>query len=113
MEGFTFICDGCKEECYQTKRTNIPPQKCGKGGHWELLSDERRPFNSMEVQTRSEEHGLKYFNNPKEAFNHAETDKTVWKISFGEVRLVKAGKSEMWMYEPMDKIIEEAKKMKY
>jgi hypothetical protein len=54
-----------------------------------------------EVQTRNEEGELRFFKTLNEAFDHAEKDKTVWKISFsfGEerVRLVRKGKR--WVYE--------------
>lgn len=53
-----------------------------------------------EVQTRSEETGLRYFKTIAEAFDHSEKDKTVWKITLfwqGEVvRLAKEG--NRWVY---------------
>lgn len=59
----------------------------------------------MEIQTRSERNGLKYFTTLKQAFDHAEQDLSVWKISFslpdGErVRLVKNDHNE-FKYEPI------------
>ena len=54
----------------------------------------------MEFQTRSEVYGLRFFDTPKEAFEHAREDKSVWKISFGGVRLVKR-EHDTWVYEPM------------
>jgi len=47
----------------------------------------------MEVQTRSEVNGLKFFKTVKEAVDEANKDPTVWKISFSigkeRVRLVR------------------------
>lgn len=65
------------------------------------------------VQTRSEENGLKFFRTLQEATDHAKKDLTVWKISFqsetGErVRLVKRGGE--FVYEPMEKAVQELKK---
>lgn len=36
----------------------------------------------MNIQVRSEETGLGYFNTMEEAFEAAEKDKTIWKVSF-------------------------------
>lgn len=36
----------------------------------------------MEVQTRSETNGMRQFDTVKEAFDHANEDLTVWKVSF-------------------------------
>jgi hypothetical protein len=66
-----------------------------------------------EIQTRSEETGIEFFDTLEEAMDHAEKDKTVWKISFsldGEaVRFVRkidnkeyVGKyTSAWAYEPI------------
>lgn len=64
-----------------------------------------------EYQTRSEENGLEFFPTAAEAFEHAEMDKTVWKISWQEtetkrVRLVRTCDYDGWHYEPMDRAIE-------
>jgi len=67
---------------------------------------------TIEVESRSEETGLRFHNSIKQAFERAEKDQTVWKISFsagGErVRLVKTGikyegkeLSSEWAYEPV------------
>ena len=63
--------------------------------------------NAFEVQTRSEDTGLRLFPTFAEAIEHASKDKTVWKISFnlpnGErMRLVKlnAWNGDRWEYEP-------------
>ena len=57
----------------------------------------------IEVQTRSEDGGLKFFASLNDAMDYANSDKTVWKVSFsvGEdrVRLVKEGDS--WVYRPL------------
>lgn len=57
----------------------------------------------MEVQTRSEENGLRQFNSIKEAMEHAKKDSSVWKISFSvgdeQIRLVK--KDNQFVYEPI------------
>lgn len=65
----------------------------------------------MLVQTRSEDSGLEEFATLKEAFDRAEEDKSIWKISFtissGErVRLVREWDQyfkDIWVYEPIDK----------
>lgn len=66
-----------------------------------------------EIQTRSEENGLKFHQSVREAFEHAKKDKTVWKVSFtvdGEqVRLIRSERKEgnlkaitnYWIYEPI------------
>jgi len=58
----------------------------------------------MEVQTRSEENGVEFFETIAEAFTHAINDKTVWKVSFthrGErFRFVRTDNNE-WVNEPM------------
>jgi hypothetical protein len=74
----------------------------------------------MEVQTRSEENGLKFFKTIKEAVKEAEKDITVWKISFSigkeRVRLVRIrplkGKKDLnlWTITFMDDLINEAMK---
>lgn len=56
----------------------------------------------MEVQTRSEENGLKFYSTLTDAFRAAQIDTSVWKISFNaydgtRVRLVRT--SEGWIYE--------------
>lgn len=55
----------------------------------------------MEIQTRSEIHGLKQHATLKDAIEHAQKEHTVWKISFsietGErVRLVKNSYGEFF-----------------
>jgi len=81
-----------------------------------------------EVQTRSEETGLKFHKTIREALDYAEKDKTVWKISFSigkeRVRLVRGQKyiyKEMknhiktfdvkyeWILEQVDKISDDVK----
>lgn len=64
-----------------------------------------------EFQTRSEENGFGRFSTLSEAFKAAEKDKTIWKISTKEVRLVRfefSGKT-YWEYDPIERVIEEAK----
>ena len=65
-------------------------------------------YTSFEIQTRSEVTGLKFFQTIKEAFDHAEKDKSVWKIIFGDDiytsgkarhRFVKEG--DAWKNEPL------------
>ena len=57
-----------------------------------------------DYQTRSEVNGLEFFETFKEAMKHAETDRTVWKISFGDgdnrVRLVRDAVGN-FVYEPL------------
>jgi len=88
--------------------------------HWN--DDSKNPFNVgapmaeklFEVQTRSEENGLRYFPTLKDAIQHALSDKTVWKISFSlpngeQVRMVAQIAFEDiqgdnvydWVYEPI------------
>jgi hypothetical protein len=64
----------------------------------------------MDIQTRSEETGLRTFSTLVNAFTHAKEDLTVWKISFevpsGErVRLVRntdqGDDLNTWFYEPL------------
>jgi hypothetical protein len=65
-----------------------------------------------DIQTRSEENGLKFFDNPRDAFEHSRKDKTVWKISLpGDVRLVREMGTDMWTYAPMSDIINEFPKV--
>lgn len=56
----------------------------------------------MEVQTRSEENGLKFYSTLTDAFRASMLDSTIWKISFNawdgtRVRLVRT--SDGWVYE--------------
>ena len=58
----------------------------------------------MEIQVRSDETGMRYFETFKEAFEYAEKDKTVWKISWWDtdkvkVRMIRHG--DFWNYEPI------------
>lgn len=57
----------------------------------------------MEVQTRSEENGIRHFKSIKEAMAHAKKDSSIWKVSFNvgdeQVRLVK--KNGEFIYEPL------------
>jgi hypothetical protein len=64
----------------------------------------------MEVQTRSESNGLRFFTSVYNAFEAAERDSSIWKISFnaqnGErVRLIREfdvpTAKMIWKYEPM------------
>lgn len=65
----------------------------------------------MEVQTRNHSGELKFFQTPKEAFDYAEENPSVWKVSFDGTRFVKVeginGKWA-WDYQPMDRIVENA-----
>lgn len=66
---------------------------------------------NMEVQTRNHSGELKFFQTPKEAFDYAEENSSVWKVSFEGTRFVKVETVDgkwAWAYQPMDKIIEEA-----
>ena len=63
------------------------------------------PFDNdkFDVQTRSEKHGMAYYETCKEALEAAKEDQSIWKISFAHkderIRLVKeAGE---WIYEPI------------
>jgi len=64
-------------------------------------------MSNFEVQVRSEKTGIRTFPTIKEAFDFAETNFDVWKISFdaanGErVRLVRFGVSaNTFLYEPI------------
>jgi len=57
------------------------------------------------IQTRSEETGIKWFETVKEAFDKAEKDKTIWKISFSmndeQVRFVRRTNNS-WVFEPIE-----------
>ena len=57
----------------------------------------------MEVQTRSEETGIQYFESLADAMFVAKHDPTIWKISFTadieRIRLVRRGNE--WVYEPL------------
>lgn len=75
----------------------------------------------MEVQTRDESGELRFFKSLKEAMAYANENNQVWKVSFGvgngeRVRLVRVRASEfrteddLWVFESMDSIIEEATK---
>jgi hypothetical protein len=59
--------------------------------------------NSIEIQTRNDEGELKFFNSLKSAFNYADIDKTVYKISYtigkSRYRLLKYGND--WNNEPI------------
>jgi predicted DNA binding CopG/RHH family protein len=61
--------------------------------------------SEFEVQTRSETTGLEFFKTVKEAFEHAEKDKTVRKICFSigeeDVRLIRTRLGGDWSYEPI------------
>lgn len=67
----------------------------------------------MIVQTRSEENGLVESPSLKDAFDEAEKDKTIWKISFsldnGErARQEDSVIGEVWIYESLiDEVAEE------
>ena len=64
----------------------------------------------MEVQTRNHSGELKFFQTPKEAFDYAEENSSVWKVSFEGTRFVRVEAVDgkwVWAYQPMDKIIEE------
>ena len=64
----------------------------------------------MQVQTRSEDNGLRNFSSVKEAFDHANEDRTVWKVSFNaedgtRVRFVKVGgniRTCVWEFQPIE-----------
>lgn len=65
----------------------------------------------MKTQTRTYDGILRFFDDVKDAFDYAKSDKTVWKISFGGVRLVKIIANDgdtAWYYQPMDEIVQEA-----
>jgi sugar phosphate permease len=59
----------------------------------------------MEIQTRSEENGLRFYGTWEAAFKAAKSDKTIWKISWadtngGSIRMVRCG-IDGWAYEPI------------
>jgi hypothetical protein len=60
-------------------------------------------------QTRNEEGDLKLFDTLQKAFEEAESDATVWKISCEGVRLVKmdTGECICWHFDPIEKYINE------
>ena len=65
----------------------------------------------MNVQTRNHSGELKFFSTVKEAFDYAEENSSVWKVSFDEARFVRVETVDgkwAWAYQPMDKIIESA-----
>lgn len=71
----------------------------------------------MEVQTRTDKGALRFFDDVKAAFDYAKSNKEVWKISFGGVRLVRIrlvtannpNEEDIgWFYQPMDEIVQEA-----
>jgi hypothetical protein len=45
----------------------------------------RKPFT--EIQTRSEESGIRFFGSIEDALNYAKLDMTVWKISYQGIPL--------------------------
>lgn len=57
----------------------------------------------MEVQVRSEETGIQYFQSLADALLVAKHDPTIWKISFNadveRIRLVR--RNNVWVYEPL------------
>ncbi len=64
----------------------------------------------MEVQTRNEAGALQMFGSLREAFNHAEKDLSVWKVSFNaedgsRVRLIRCWDEQQgktcWSFEPL------------
>jgi len=68
----------------------------------------------MEVQTRDRQGQLEYFSTLKEAYEHAQKNPDVWKISFplatGErVRLVKM--SNDWVWQDIVREVEDTLKM--
>ena len=60
-------------------------------------------------QTRNESGQLKLFNTLKEAFDEAERDETVWKISTDGVRLIKrlVWGGICWNNEPIEQAVNE------
>jgi len=65
----------------------------------------------MKTQTRTYDGTLRFFDDVKDAFDYAEENDRVWKISFGGVRLVKVERrpgDKAWSYQPMDEIVREA-----
>lgn len=63
-----------------------------------------RMVDRMEVQTRSEENGIRRFETIAEAFAHAELDETVWKVSFthrGECFRFVRVEDGSWVNEPL------------
>lgn len=67
----------------------------------------------MKVQTRAKDGTLTFFQDVKEAFDYARNHEEIWKISFEDVRLVRItlNKMDTWLYQPMDEIIENVKKV--
>ena len=66
---------------------------------------------NMAVQTRNHSGELKFFQTVKEAFDYAEENSSVWKVSFDETRFVRVETVDgkwAWAYQPMDKIVESA-----
>jgi len=64
----------------------------------------------MEVQTRNEAGALQFFDSLRLAFNHAEKDMSVWKVSFNaedgsRVRLIRCWDEQQgkdcWSFEPL------------
>lgn len=60
----------------------------------------------MKVQTRNSEGELQFFDTVKEAFDHADEDQTVWKVSFdaedgSRVRFVESPSKDGWVFEPI------------
>lgn len=57
----------------------------------------------MQVQTRSEKNGIRYFQQLSDAMIAAEKDSSIYKISFSfgmePIRLVRYG--DQWVYQPL------------
>ena len=67
------------------------------------------PKKYMEIQTRSEMNGLKFYKSLSYAFRAAKHDPTIWKISFNaedgsRIRLVRT--SQGWVYEDILTVVE-------
>jgi len=65
----------------------------------------------VDFQTRSEENGIKYFKTLDDAFQHAQEDLSVWKISFKEkdqrIRLVRESDSNCWSYDSINNYLKQ------
>lgn len=105
--GFTFVPfvdDVVREKCPVCKQHLMnAPHRVGK------------LENTFQVQTRSDEGGLRYFGSLQEAFDYAEKNKDVWKISFNaedgsrcrfvKTRALAVVDTEVqctWVFEPLD-----------
>ena len=71
----------------------------------------------MEVQTRSHDGTLKFFQTAKEAFEYAKDNPEIWKVSFNGARLVRVETVDgkwAWAYRPIlsDVLAEVLKGMK-